>query len=160
MFEEPIKKITLNNDITNWLKEALGESNKSSLKSHENRLSSLENQRKRVKERLSRLYDAKFDDAINKDMFDAKENEYKAQLIGIESQITDSKAVNPNSYEDGCKIFELSNRLYPLYDRANYEEKAKILSLVSSNYTLLDATLYPVYKKPFSAKHGDAGQVN
>ena len=57
--------------------------------------------------------------------------------------------INPNFYEDDCKTLELSKRLYPLYIRANYEEKAKILAFVTSNHILLDSTLCPIYRKPF-----------
>jgi hypothetical protein len=33
-----------------------------------------------------------------------------------------SKAVNPDLFEDGCKPLELSNRLYSLYVRAGYDK--------------------------------------
>lgn len=35
------------------------------------------------------------------------------------------------------------------YVRANYEEKARRLKFVASNYTLKGISLYPTYKKPF-----------
>jgi len=55
----------------------------------------------------------------------------------------------PYLYEDGCKTLELSKRIYPLYVRANYEEKAKIPAFVASSCILLDSTLCPTYRKPF-----------
>jgi len=70
-------------------------------------------------------------------------------LIEIKAQIDSTKALNPNYYEDGCKTLELSNRLYSLYVKANYEDKAKILKAVASNYTLIDVSLCPTYRKPF-----------
>jgi len=57
--------------------------------------------------------------------------------------------VNFSFYEDGRRILELSKRLYSLYVRANYEEKARILKAIASNYTLRGATFYPTYRKPF-----------
>ncbi len=149
MFEEPIKRITINKDIADWVKETLRESGKNTIELQEKRLRALKNQYKRVKGRLSKLYDAKFDEEISEEIFRAKENEYNTQLIEIKSKIDSVKEINPNYYEDSCKILELSNRLYPLYVRANLEEKAKILKLVASNYTLLNASLYPTYRKPF-----------
>ena len=149
MFEEPIRRITLTEDIVDWLKEALKESSKSILALQENRLNSLKSQYEKVDQRLSRLYDSKFDGEINEDVFKVKEEEYKNQLIEIKSQIDSSKAINPNFYEDGCKTLELSKCLYSLYVKANYEEKAKILRFVASNYALNNATLYPTYRKPF-----------
>ena len=149
LFEEPVKRITLRNDMVSWLKEALKESSKDTLKSQENRLNSLQKSYDKVNERLSRLYDAKFDKEINEDVFKSKESEYKCQLFEIKSQIDNAKAINPNFYEDGCKIFELSNRLYSLYVKADYQEKGKILRLVASNYILNDLSICSIYKKPF-----------
>lgn len=149
MFEEPIRRITINNDIANWLKEALREGNKSTLQLQKNRLNSLNKQHDKVNARLSRLYDVKFDGEIAEDLFQAKESEYRTQLIEIESQIDSTNTINPNFYEDGCKILELSKRLYCLYVKANYEEKGRILKFVALNFILDDLTLYPTYRKPF-----------
>ena len=149
MFEDPIKRITLTDDIANWLKDALKENSKSTLRLQENRLDSLKNQYEKIDSRLSRLYDSKFDGEINEDIFKAKESEYRTQLIEVRSQIDTAKRINPNFYEDGCRTLELSKRLYPLYLRVNYEEKAKILAFVASNYILLDLSLCPTYRKPF-----------
>jgi site-specific DNA recombinase len=149
MFEEPIRRITLSDDIADWLKDALKENSRNILKLKENRSSGLKTQYDKVNSRLSRLYDSRFDGEIDKDVFSAKETEYKTQLIGLKAQIDSSDGINPNFYEDGCKTLELAKRLYPLYVRASNEEKAKILALVASNYTLLDSTLYPAYRKPF-----------
>lgn len=150
MLEGPIKAVTLDKKMAEWLKEALKESKKDILRLQEKRSSSLKNQQDKINNRLSKLYDMKIDSEISDDIFKAKENEYQGQLIEIISKLDSSRAINPNFYEDGCKTLELSNRLYSLYVKANYEEKAKIARLVASNYSLNDVSLYPTYRKPFS----------
>ena len=150
MFEAPVKAVTLDKAVAEWLKEGLREARKDTLKLQDNRLNSLQKQQDKVNSRLSKLYDSKFDGELSEDVFKAKENEYKGQLIELKAQIDSAKAVNPNFYADGCKTLELSNRLYPLFLKANYQERAKIARLVASNYSLIDATLYPTYRKPFS----------
>ncbi len=150
MFEEPVRKITLNDDITEWLIEGLKERSKNVSKLQENRYNSLNSQYNKVNTRLSRLYDYKFDGAINEEMFNVKEDEYKSQLIEIKSQIDSVQAINPDIHEYGYKTFELSNKRYRQYVRANNEGKAKILKFIASNYTLNDLSLDATYKKPFS----------
>ena len=51
------------------------------------RLKSIENELEKVNQRLSCLYDAKFDGLIDEDGFNVKENEYKAQTIELKTQI-------------------------------------------------------------------------
>jgi len=150
MFEEPVKDITLSDEITEWLKEGLKERHKDTSLLQENRLAALQNQYDKTNNRLNSLFDMRLDREVNDETFKIKENEYNTQLIEIKTQITSAKAVNPNFYEDGCKTFELSNRLYSMYVKANYEEKAKILKAVASNYTITDVTIIPTYRKPFS----------
>ena len=82
-------------------------------------------------------------------MFKYKENEYKKQLIEIKGTLDQVQTQNPNFYEDGVQILELMNLLYSQYVKANNKEKAKILKMVASNYTLRDGTPCAAYRKPF-----------
>ncbi|MFQ5788453.1 MAG: hypothetical protein ACE5H1_10805 [Thermodesulfobacteriota bacterium] len=150
MFEEPVRRITLSDDITEWLVAGLKERSKNVLQLQENRHKSLKDQYDRANNRLSRLYDSKFDNRINDEMFNMKEVAYKEQLIEIKSQIDSVQTINPDIYEYGYQTFELSNKLYCQYIRANYEDKARILKHIASNYTLNDLSLCAAYRKPFN----------
>ena len=149
MFEEPIKKITLNREMAEWLKEGLCEYNKNTFKIQGNRLNAIKNQRDKIKNRLSKLYDSKFDGELSDDIFSAKEVEYKNQLTEIESQMGGLQVTDCDFNEFGHKTFELSEMLYSQYIRANCEDKAKILKFIASNYTLNDVSLCSTYRKPF-----------
>ncbi|MCP4566862.1 MAG: hypothetical protein GY841_04690 [FCB group bacterium] len=109
----------------------------------------LKKEHDRIRSRLSRLYDCKFDDDIDKDVFALKEEKYKHQLFDIKEQLENAKIINPNCIDDAKRILELSKRLYSLYLKADYEEKAQIAKLIASNNTLTDQTLCPTYRKPF-----------
>lgn len=102
-----------------------------------------------TKNRLSRLYDAKFDNEIAENVFKQKEQEYNSQIVKLDSQIQDLQTKNRNSYENLIKTLELSKSIYHQYLRANPEEKAKILKLVASNFILDNVSLCPKYRKPF-----------
>jgi hypothetical protein len=55
MFVEPIQRISLNNDIVEWLKEGLRERSKNTLRLQENCYNSLQNQHDKTNKRLSRF---------------------------------------------------------------------------------------------------------
>ena len=149
LFEEPIKRITLDVEIVDWLKEGIKERSKNTLKLQENRSNSLQNQYDKTNKRLSRLYDDKYDGALDEGIFKVKEEEYKGKLIEIKSQINNVQSFDHNFYEYGYRTLELSNELYFQYVRANHEEKANILKYIASNYVLNDVSLDAVYRKPF-----------
>jgi len=149
MFEPAIQGIQINMELAAWLKKALRESNKTQRTLQENRLNALRGQYNKLETRISRLYDMKLDGEINDNIFKAKEDEYQLQLLEMKAQM-EQKKINPNAYDDACQIFELCNQLYPLYLKADLEEKSKLIRIIASNFTLNDVTLYPIYKKPFS----------
>ncbi|TLD42754.1 MAG: cassette chromosome recombinase B [Candidatus Jettenia ecosi] len=150
MFEEPIKRITLNDEIAEWLMEGLKGYRKDNLELQGRRYNVLKNQCDKINNRLSKLYDSKFDGEINEDVFKAKEEEYKRQLIEIKSQMASVQIINSNVNEYSYRTLELSKDLYSQYVRTNYEDKSKILKFIASNYVLNDVSLYPTYRKPFT----------
>jgi len=163
MLETPVKNITLPNEMVEWLKKGLKECHKDTLQLRENRLNSLKNQHEKINNRLSRLFDLRLDKEINEEDFKTKENECKTQLIEVKAQLKNAETLNPNFYEDGCKTLELSNRLHSVYVKGNYEEKAKILKFIASNYILNatnDVTISPTYRSPFSIFAKGASRLN
>ncbi len=120
------------------------------LELQEKRLNALKAQYEKVNNRISRLYDAKFDNAITEEAFIAKEKEYQGDLLEIKAQMDGVKQTNPNFLEDTRQTLELAKRMHSLYVRADMQKKAKILQLLASNYTLVDATPVPKWRKPFS----------
>ena len=50
---------------------------------------------------------------------------------------------------DAEKIFELANNAYFLYVSQNPFEKAKLLRMVVSNFSVDAVSIYPTYRKPF-----------
>lgn len=150
LFEAPVRAVTLDEKTADWLQDALREEDKGMAELQEKRLTALKSSYEKINSRISRLFDAKFDNAITEEAFLLKEKEYQAQLFEIKAQMEGLNRTNPNFMEDAQRTLELSKRLHPLYVRANYEEKAKILQLLASNYTLVDVTPIPKWRKPFS----------
>ena len=150
LFEEPVRRITLPLDISNWLKDVLYEGTKNHCQQQEIRLKTITRENERVRTRLSRLYDTKFDDKIEEEIFLAKEQEYKSQLLDFKCQMENLGNTDRDLFDEGCKIFELCNGLSSLYLDSDYEDKAKLLKVIASNFSLEDLKLYPTYKKPFN----------
>ena len=150
MFDEPIRRITMNEDFALWLKEALEESFKDSVKYQEVQIRSLKTQEDRIKKRLNNLYDEKYDGGLDVEVFNTKENEYKKQLTELKNQIEKIEQINPDLYRKGIQTLELIKLLPSQWVRANLEEKGQIIRRLASNCTLNDVTLCVTYKRPFS----------
>ena len=149
LFEDSVRRVTLSKEQCESVKDILNESRSDQVQIQEKKMSALITRKVKLENRLSNLYDLRIDGNIDDDMFKQKENEYKDQLIEVKSAINEGQKTNPNFFEDGCKILELSNRLFPLYLRSDGEDKARILRLLASNYLLDGSTISATYNKPF-----------
>ncbi|MEI7752444.1 MAG: recombinase family protein [Candidatus Omnitrophota bacterium] len=150
LVSDRVREVTLDRQTIDWVKENLRVRSKAAIELQEKRLAALKTQHETVSNRMSRLYDAKFDGTITEEVFTAKEKEYQGQLLEIKANMEGMQTTNPNYYDDGCQILELSNRLHSLYVAATYEEKGQIANILASNFTLVDVSLVPKWRKPFS----------
>jgi hypothetical protein len=94
-------------------------------------LNLLQNDLARANQRLSRIYDAKFDgDSIDEEVFKIKEAEYKTSIAEIKSQIRTLGNGNPNFYQDACRTLELSKACF-LYFLSRATKKRPVSSSFS-----------------------------
>ncbi len=148
---DAVKNVTLPPDVADWLTDALRERTKNISAIKETRFTALKTDHERAKNRLSKLYDAKFDGTLPEEMFRAKEAEYQAQIAMLQGQMKAcNDGINPDGVEKGFRTLELSKRLYSQYFEATNTDKATIARFVASNFTLTNENLSPTYKRPFS----------
>lgn len=145
-----IKKVKMDPNILNWLKEALKESHKDKKEYHNSQIDNLQKQYTKYNNRLDRLYEDKLDGIITKEFFEEKNKLWLKEQQDISSSIEKHKKANANYFEQGIKILELTQKLYSAYLQENPKEKGHLVNLLLSNCTLNDGNLYPVYKKPFN----------
>ena len=151
MFEDSVQGATLSQKQVDWLMKACEKRYKNTATIEQNRLLRLQTEHDKVNTRLNKLYDSKFDGEIPEDIFKLKESEYNGKLIEIKSLLEKCGKTNPRFFEDAEQILELSKSMRSLYVKANYHEKAHLLKLIASNYTLTDVSICPTYRKPFSS---------
>jgi site-specific DNA recombinase len=149
MLGEIVGSVTLKDEDAVWIMNALQEDTQYSRDRQEARLHALKTEYGKVSQRLSRLYDAKFDGTIPEDVFRAKEKEYQNELISLKARMEEFTQENQKYLEDAKTTLELCKQLKSLYDAGSLEEKADLAKIVASNYSLTDGTLYPQMRKPF-----------
>jgi hypothetical protein len=150
MFDESVQRVTISDECLGWLKDVLEDAQAGQSEATERRSTDLFKQKATVENRLSRLYDSLCDGVLTAEAFSRKEAEYRAELIGVERALKECEVDRNAGLEEGLEIFELANRLYPTYLDFDTQEKAQLLRLIASNYTLNGRTISATYKKPFS----------
>ena len=151
VLEDPVRRIIITPEQAEWIREGLAIRAQDAQQSHENRLAALQSQHDRVSQRLNKLFDNRMDGTIADEPFArAKEAKYVAEMNDLKYRIDEARKKNPNFYENGVKTLELINLLYSQYLAADPHEKAIILKKIASNFSVIDATPCPTYRRPFS----------
>jgi len=95
-FGEIVKKVQIDSNILNWLKEALKESHKDEKKYHNSQIDNLQKQYAKYNNRLDRLYEDKLDGIITKEFFEGKYKHWSKEQQDILSSIEKHKNANAN----------------------------------------------------------------
>jgi chorismate mutase len=103
-----------------------------------------------IRTRIDKSYSDKLDGKIAEDFWQRlmtewqmEEQQVQMAIRGLNSAETGDRAL------DAEKIFELANSAYFLYVAQNPFEKAKLLRMLVSNYSVDAVSAYPTYRKPF-----------
>ena len=146
-FGDIVKKVKIDSNLLNWLKEELKESHKDEKKYHNSQIDNLRKQYVKYKNRLDKLYEDKLDGIITKEFFEEKNRLWSREQQDILSMIEKNKNANANYFDQDIKILKLTQKLYSVYFQKNPKEKGQLVKLLLSNCTLNDGNLCPTYKK-------------
>jgi chorismate mutase len=109
----------------------------------------LESRLTAIHNRMDKAYSDKLDGKIAEDFWQLmtewrmEEQQVKMAIQGLSGGETGYRAL------DAQKIFELANSAYSLYVSQNSIEKAKLLKMVVSNFSVDAVSVTPTYRKPF-----------
>lgn len=103
----------------------------------------------RLDTKLNNLYEDKLEGLIDSEFWQAKHNDLTKRKSDIRQQLHNLDGAQAGYFETGEKIFEISQKAYPLYLSLDYDKQAEILKTVLSNCTLKGQQVYPEFRQPF-----------
>ena len=148
-FGEIVKKIHIDEDVLQLVKDALMESHKDEKAYHDQQIERLSREYSILQNRIDKIYVDKLDDKISEEFYQKCLDQWRGEQDQILERIKAHQNANVNYFEKGLNIFELANKAYSLYLQQTAEEKRQLLNFILLNCTLIKGTLYPTYRKPF-----------
>ena len=144
-----VKEIVIDDERLEWLKEALKESHVDEKAYHGETIAKLTSQLNKLQQKLDQVYDDRLEEKITEEFWAKKSEQWKEEQSRILSKVKWYQSANKSYFDEGIKILELANKAYSLYQKAEVQEKGKLLKYMLSNCQLTNETLYPTYRKPF-----------
>lgn len=129
-FDEAVRKVDIDESRKNWLIEALKLSFEDQTQYIEERITSLNKQKEKIKDRLNKLYLDKLDGNITQEFWLEKHTQWNQELETIQRNLIGDEKSSVKYFEEGIRILELCTNAYNLYSRREPEEKVKMLKIL------------------------------
>lgn len=147
---EPLKNLQVPTEIVSQIVDRLRDDQRRARGKVSQERTFLESRLTSIRNRMDKAYSDKLDGKIAEDFWERlmtewrmEEQQVKMAIQGFTSGETGDRAL------DAQKIFELANSAYYLYVSRNPVEKAKLLRMVVSNFSVDAVNVCPTYRKPF-----------
>ena len=148
-FTSLLKGISFSDETLVWVRQALRESHQDERQFHDDAISKLQCEHRRLQGRIDAMYMDKLDGRIGNEFFDAKAAETRAALAAITRDLEAHQTANRSYIEEGVQLLELAHAAPVLFESQPPIEKRKLLNFVLSNCTWKGGELSAKYRQPF-----------
>ena len=148
-FTSLLKGISFSDETLVWVRQALRESHRDERQFHDDAISKLQCERRRLQGRVDAMYMDKLDGRIGNEFFDAKAAETRAAQAAIMRDMEAHQTANRSYIEEGVQLLELAHAAPVLFESQPPIEKRKLLNFVLSNCTWKGGELTAKYRQPF-----------
>lgn len=148
-FGEALKKLRFDDDVLDWVCQALKESYADKRQYHEETLSRLHDEYKRLENRLDSMYVDKLDGKISEAFFEEKSKAWREEQKKILAKMDTLQNASQSYIEEGIQLLELAQNAGFLFMKQSAHEKRRLLNMMVSNCIWKDGVLNVNYKQPF-----------
>lgn len=153
--EEIIKSIHIPKEICDLVAETLKDSLYLKQQTVNQEIKILKSKQSKFENRIEQIYEDKLDGVIDSETYSKSKQKYMNELQRVKDELSRYETASNEYYQLGNKILELSKKALRLYKQGSEEEKLELLSVLLSNFFLIDGKLVPNWQKPFDilSKH-------
>ncbi len=144
-----LKGLAFDAEILDWVREALRESHEDEKRHHEEAITRLQAEYRRLQARIDAMYVDKLDGRIETEFFERKSAEWRADQDRCQRLIEQHKAANQTYLEEGIRLLELAQSAHRLFLKQEPREKRRLLDFLVSNCTWKDRKLQATFRQPF-----------
>jgi hypothetical protein len=148
-FSELLDRLTFDDEVLEWVREALTHSHADERRDHERAVERLKAEHERLQERIHAMYVDKLDGRIDAAFFDRMSAEWRAEQARCLHEIERHSAADQSYLEEGVRVLELAKNARRLFDKQEPREKRRLLDFVVSNCSWQGGDLTVTFRQPF-----------
>ena len=147
---EPLKSLRVPQEVVSQIVATLREDQNQAEGKVSSERSRLQSRLTTIRNRMDAAYADKLDGKIPEDFWERKMSEWRMEEQQVQMAINGlANAETGDRALDAQRVFELANKAHLLYISQNPVEKAKLLRMLCSNFSVDAVSITPTYRKPF-----------
>ncbi|MDQ3418590.1 MAG: zinc ribbon domain-containing protein [Acidobacteriota bacterium] len=149
LFEDVVRRVQIPPDVSDWIAEALRESQGDKERFHRSAVMHLQQQYLATQAKLDRAYDDRLAGRITDELWLRKSAEWEAELASVRRETAKHEKASHDYGATGSKILELAKNAHNLFVLQDPHDQARSLKMLVSNCTFDRGSLLVAYVKPF-----------
>jgi len=168
-FTELLGRLKFDDEVLEWVREALQASHADERREHEEAIRRLQDEHRRLRDRINAMYVDKLDGRVDGAFFDKMSAEWREEQNRCLREIERHEAAEQSYMDEGVQILELARNAQRLFERQEPRQKRRLLNFVLSNCTWEDGEVVATFRQPFdllaettaiAARHGAGNTPN
>jgi site-specific DNA recombinase len=148
-FTEMLGRLHFDDEVLDWVRDALHASHADERHEHENAIKRLEAENKRLDERIHAMYVDKLDGLVDVAFFEKMSSQWREEQERCQRDIERHRSADQSYLNEGVALVELAQNAQSLFERQDAREKRRLLNFVLSNCTWEDGEVVATFKQPF-----------
>ncbi len=148
-FTEMLGRLRFDEEILEWVREALHASHADERRDHEEAIKRLRAEYDRLQSRIDAMYIDKLDGKIGGEFFDKMAGQWREGQTCCLRDIERHQEAEQSYKEDGIRILELAHSAQSLFERQPAREKRRLLNFLLSNCSWDNGEVIATFRQPF-----------
>ena len=144
-----LKSLSLDDEVLDWVTEALRQSHRDAKQHHDAAISRLQAEYNRLQNRIDAMYLDKLDGRIDAAFFDRRASEWRREQDRLLLSIEEHQSANQTYLEEGVRLLELAQGAHKLFEKQPANEKRRLLNFLLSNCSWKGGEITATFRQPF-----------
>lgn len=148
-FTDLLRQLTFDVEVMDWMRDALKESHQDEQRDRDEAIARLEEERRRLQQRIDAMYVDKLDGRITADFYDRRAAEWRTEQDRLLAQIHEHQTADQTYLDEGVRLLELARGAHLAFEKQSPAEKRRLLNFVVSNCVWKNGELTADFRQPF-----------
>ena len=148
---EPLKSFKIDLGVFREIKQALRESFGAEQHFHKERMTALQGELTKIKNRIEQAYNDRLDGVLTPQEFTEKASAWRSRQVEIHNEVSAHHKADMSYLEEGSRVLDLGQRAYEIYSReTDNDSRRKLVDMMVSKVVISEGRAVSNLREPFS----------